>query len=30
MLNVYDTHTIADLVKEKTALRRQVAKKMAS
>ena len=27
MLKVYDTHTVADLVKEKTALRRQVARK---
>ena len=27
MLKVYDTHTIADLVKDKAAMRRQVAKK---
>src|SRR6185369_11206592 len=30
MLKVYDTHTIADLVKDKAALHRQVARKMAS
>jgi len=30
MLKVYDTHTIADLVKEKGALRRQVSRKLAS
>lgn len=30
MLKVYDSHTIADLVKEKGALRRQVSKKLAS
>ena len=30
MLKVYDSHTIADLVKEKGALRRQVSRKLAS
>ncbi len=30
MLKVYDAHTIADLVKEKAALRRQIGRKLAS